>query len=68
MQQGTSVLAQVASGMGLVGKGAADKSTITVEARADLDCDGRFSSYLLKGSVRGGAATFDPMRVTDGLE
>jgi hypothetical protein len=52
----------------VVGKGAGPRSTITVEARADLDCDGAYSSYVLKGRVKDGAASFDPVRVTKGLE
>ena len=52
----------------VVGKGAGARSTITVEARADLDCDGAYSSYVLKGRVKDGAASFDPVRVTKGLE
>ncbi len=45
-----------------------DGAALVAEARADLDCDGIYSSYLLSGSIIDGQPTFEEIAITDELE
>jgi type II secretory pathway pseudopilin PulG len=45
-----------------------DGQQMTVEARADLDCDNLYSSYLLSGRAVNGTAQFDDLRTSEELE
>jgi type II secretory pathway pseudopilin PulG len=47
---------------------ASDGSEVTAEARADLDCDNQYSSYLLSGRITDGQMRFDDIRISAPLE
>lgn len=49
-------------------RGKGKKASVMVEARGDLDCDGKFSSYKLSGRVVKGKVSFGAIKVKDALE
>lgn len=45
-----------------------DGQSLRLEARADLDCNGRYSSYRVEGSLQGGRPVFSTLEVEDEFE
>ncbi len=49
-------------------RGKGKNSSVVLEARGDLDCDGKFSSYKLVGRVVKGKVSFGAMQIKNAME